>query len=113
MCNNYGNIKDCNIIDIVKSSKFQELWKITKDKIEVCKDCEFRYICIDCRYHIDDKNNINSHPAKCKYNPYIGKWKGENGYVPVEECGKYSTEKGFEPDKIIIENIISKLEYDD
>lgn len=109
----YGNINDCSFKDISKLPKFTNLWQITKDSIEVCRDCEYRYICQDCRYYKKDINNILSQPFKCTYNPYIGKWKGENGYVPVEECGKYSTEKGFEPDKIIIENIISKLEYDD
>jgi radical SAM protein with 4Fe4S-binding SPASM domain len=41
----FDNILSDNILNIVRSKKFQKLWHITKDKIEVCKDCEFRYIC--------------------------------------------------------------------
>ncbi|MDR2057516.1 MAG: hypothetical protein LBP83_04405, partial [Dysgonamonadaceae bacterium] len=50
-----------------------------------CKDCEFRYICTDCRAYLQDSNDIYSQPAKCNYNPYIAKWAGEEGYYPVEE----------------------------
>jgi len=34
----------------------------------------------------------------CIYNPYIAKWSGEEGYIPVKECGSYSKETGFIPD---------------
>ena len=94
----FGNIKDYSIKEIVHLTGFKDLWNITKDQIDVCKDCEFRYICTDCRHFIKDKNNIHSQPSKCKYNPYIGKWENEEGYVPVEECGFYSRETGFVPD---------------
>ena len=47
---------------------------INKDLIDVCKDCEFRYICTDCRAYIQDKNNIYSKPAKCNYDPYNAEW---------------------------------------
>jgi SPASM domain peptide maturase of grasp-with-spasm system len=88
----FGNILEDDIIKIVNSSDFQSLWQITKDQIEVCKDCEFRYICTDCRCFIKDPDNIYSQPAKCGYNPYIAKWKDQDGYVPVEEYRIYSKE---------------------
>ncbi|NOU62302.1 hypothetical protein [Marinifilum caeruleilacunae] len=34
-------------------------------------------------------------PAKCHYNPYIAKWKGEDGFVAVEECGHYNEQGKF------------------
>ena len=43
-------------------------------KIHVCKDCEFRYICTDCRAYIEDPNDILSKPLKCGYNPYTAEW---------------------------------------
>ena len=52
-------------------------------------------MCTDCRVFIKDPENIYSQPAKCTYNPYIAKWQGEEGYVPVEECGTYTWETGF------------------
>ena len=89
MKNNYGNINDVTIIDVINNRAFKKFWKINKDKITVCKDCEFRYICTDCRAFIKEINNIYSQPLKCKYNPYIEKWENDEGYLPVEECITY------------------------
>jgi len=99
MKHHYGHISDTNIEDIVQLPEFQKWWHIKKDDIDVCKDCEFRHMCTDCRAFIKDPENIYSQPAKCPYNPYICKWEGEEGYVPVEECGTYTRETGFVPNK--------------
>lgn len=86
MPHTFGNIKTSSLREIVSRPDFQRLWHITKDEIVVCKDCEYRYICTDCRHYIKDKNNIYSQPSKCGYNPYIAKWSDEEGYVPVSFC---------------------------
>ena len=99
MAKSYGNIKDTTLEEAINKPGFKDLWYICKDQIDVCKDCEFRYMCTDCRCFIKDPGNIYSQPAKCTYNPYICLWKGQEGYVPVEECGTYSRETGFVPDK--------------
>ena len=99
MSKSYGNIKDTTLEEAINKPGFKDLWFINKDKIDVCKDCEFRYMCTDCRAFIKDPENIYSQPAKCTYNPYICLWEGQEGYVPVEECGTYSRETGFVPDK--------------
>ncbi|BDX39652.1 hypothetical protein CYCD_30070 [Tenuifilaceae bacterium CYCD] len=91
----FGNIKDTTLKQSLEHPDFKKLWSITKDQVDVCKDCEFRHMCTDCRVYIKDPENIYSRPAKCNYNPYIAKWQGEEGYVPVEECGTYSRETGF------------------
>lgn len=88
----YGNVKNCpsssNIIGNLSQNSIIKLLSndnkgekildkyqtITKDKIEVCKDCEFRYICTDCRVFTKDSSNIYSKPAKCSYNPYNMLW---------------------------------------
>jgi SPASM domain peptide maturase of grasp-with-spasm system len=98
MTENYGYISKISLSSILKEDRFMQYWKISKNKIDVCKDCEYRYMCMDCRYHINDKNNILSKPEYCRYNPYICKWANETDYVPVEECGTYSKETGFVPD---------------
>lgn len=67
---NFGNIHDVTLYDAAQNSSFEELWRIRKDDIDVCKDCELRYLCQDCRAYITDKNNIYSKPAKCNYDPY-------------------------------------------
>ncbi len=74
MASNYGNINNTSIVDTARSKSFQKLWSITKDQINVCKDCEFRYVCTDCRAYIEDPKNILSKPLKCGYDPYKGVW---------------------------------------
>lgn len=71
---NFGNIKDVKLATVVSNPRFKKYWYITKDKVVKCKDCEYRHICIDCRAHITDENNILSAPAKCNYDPYQCKW---------------------------------------
>lgn len=70
----YGNIASSKISEIATSEKFKKLWSITKDMIDECKDCEFRYICVDCRSIVKNKHNVFSKPLKCKYNPYKAEW---------------------------------------
>lgn len=79
----FGNIFRDDIKSLTHNKKFTLLWKTNKDKIEVCKDCEFRYICTDCRAFIKDSKNILSQPSKCPYNPYISKWSWEEGFYPA------------------------------
>lgn len=66
----FGNIKLHKLKDVVNSKPFRKNWNINKDKIDICKDCEFRFICTDCRAIREDKSNFYSKPAKCTYNPY-------------------------------------------
>lgn len=70
-----GNINESRLTEIIDSKKddIYKYWNIKKDQIEVCKDCEFRYICTDCRA-FRESDNIYSKPLKCNYNPYNGKW---------------------------------------
>lgn len=91
----FGNVKETTLKKAMEHPDFKKLWSIKKDQIDVCGDCEFRYMCTDCRVYIKDPKNIYSQPAKCTYNPYIAKWEGEEGYVPVEKCGTCSKENGF------------------
>lgn len=74
----YGNITELSIKDILKTSHFTSMWSITKNQIEICKDCEFRHICSDCRAYISNSENIYSKPLKCTYNPYDNTWGEEN-----------------------------------
>jgi len=88
MKNSFGNIKDITLEEAINMPGFKDLWGIRKDDIDVCKDCEFRYMCTDCRCFIKNPDDIYSQPAKCEYNPYIAKWKNEKGYISVEEWRK-------------------------
>lgn len=74
----FGNIKNILLEKAVAQKDFNKYWNITKDHIEICKDCEFRNICTDCRAYTErthDKNGIDiSKPLKCGYDPYKGEW---------------------------------------
>lgn len=82
-----GNILPCifarnQILGNIKTNALAELkneiiksWEITKDDIEICKDCEFRYCCHDCRPLAEAINgNVKSKYPRCCYNPYKGEW---------------------------------------
>lgn len=73
--NGFGNIQDINELeDVIRQEEFNKFWDIKKDDIKVCRDCEFRYICTDCRVYIEDDNDIFSKPLKCNYDPYVGEF---------------------------------------
>jgi len=74
MVKSYGNIKDTTLAEAIEKPGFKDMWFINKDKIHVCKDCEFRYICTDCRAYIENPEDIYSKPLKCGYNPYTAEW---------------------------------------
>lgn len=70
----YGNITNDKLQDALKHPDFKKNWLISKDLILTCKDCEFRYICTDCRAYLEDPEDIFSKPLKCGYNPYTCEW---------------------------------------
>jgi SPASM domain peptide maturase of grasp-with-spasm system len=74
MAESYGNIRDTTLAEALEKPGFKKYWNITKDQIAVCKDCEFRYICTDCRAYIENPEDIYSKPLKCGYNPYTAEW---------------------------------------
>ncbi len=87
MAQSFGNIKNTSLENVVNNKEFKCFRNIKKDDIEVCKDCEYRYICSDCRVYVRGHKDVFSQPAKCKYNPYIAKWEGEKDYVSIEQKG--------------------------
>jgi len=74
MAHHFGHISEVKLEDVVKNPEFTKYWTIKKDDITKCKDCEFRYICTDCRAYIENPNDLHSAPLKCGYNPYTCEW---------------------------------------
>jgi SPASM domain peptide maturase of grasp-with-spasm system len=74
----FGKPTLVNINDVVSDPTYTAIFNITKDEIEVCKDCEFRHICTDCRCFVQPgpiKHNIClGKPIRCRYDPYTAKW---------------------------------------
>lgn len=65
------NLLTKSMADLVNSEEYKRWSTITKDHIEGCKDCEFRYACFDCRPDAmgDNDGNMLAKPS-CGYDPY-------------------------------------------
>lgn len=74
MKDSYGNIRDNSLLEAVRAAGFKEKWGIAKDHISVCRDCEFRYACSDCRAYLENPDDALSKPLKCGYDPYTATW---------------------------------------
>ena len=50
-------------------------WTFTKDNVQRCKACEFRYGCFDCReIAIRKTGHMHGENCLCNYNPFTGNW---------------------------------------
>lgn len=69
----YGHVSSTRLDDVVKSTEFRRPWLVRKDQIEVCRDCQFRYACTDCRAYTQGGAEFGK-PSKCGYDPYRDVW---------------------------------------
>lgn len=71
-----GNIRSDDWSMIRK--RLLEYWSITKDSVDECKHCEFRYACHDCRpLAMGEGETIQGKYPRCYYQPCDGKWVGK------------------------------------
>lgn len=71
-----GNIRNNSIEEILKSSELVRCWNMTFEKINKCKECEFRFACNDCRPLARSINGcIEDKNPRCTYDVYNGEWK--------------------------------------
>lgn len=70
----FGNIRNVLLKEVLLVKDFKKYWNVNKDKITVCQECEFRYICTDCRAYLENPEDYKSKPLKCGYDPYKGEW---------------------------------------
>ena len=71
ICGNVKNDRESKLRD-----NLLKLWGITKDDIDTCKDCEFRYACDDCRPLSSNGDcGVYSKYPRCTYDPYSCEWK--------------------------------------
>lgn len=68
-----GHIARHNLKDLIIAGTFDKYWTLSKDEIEVCKDCECRYNCLDCRVFGEETETMSTaKPLFCDYDPYPG-----------------------------------------
>jgi radical SAM protein with 4Fe4S-binding SPASM domain len=69
------NVINKSFRQIIRTSGLMgEYWDLTKDKIDVCRDCEFRYACSDCRVIESIDGSLTGKNKFCTYNPSTGIW---------------------------------------
>ena len=69
----HGNLRDNTPLkELIKT----EIQGFSKDKVEGCKECEFRYACYDCRPD-SISNDIYAKPYYCTYDVENGEWLDE------------------------------------
>jgi len=98
-----------HIPGIISSDQFRSQWDIPKNGIDVCRDCEHRHMCVDPILTMQRPDGSCFRPKECAYNPYICKWKGEEGYRTLAECGVVSNADGFSIDHERIAAINAEL----
>jgi SPASM domain peptide maturase of grasp-with-spasm system len=74
MGRSFGHHQAVALAEVASSSAFQTAWKMRKDDIQVCRDCQYRYACTDCRAFLEDPEAEDSKPLKCGYDPYTDSW---------------------------------------
>ncbi len=72
----HGNLRGNSLKEILK----EEIISLTKDKINGCKDCEYRYACYDCRAD-QLRGNLYDKPWYCTYDPIRGEWVNIDDFV--------------------------------
>lgn len=72
----YGNVRDNALEEILGSPVARQYRGMSKDSIEECSECEYRYCCFDCRVKARNGGaNIAAKPWWCMYHPLKGEWK--------------------------------------
>lgn len=78
----FGNAYRNNLKEILDIEENKQIRSLSKDFIEVCKNCEYRYGCFDCRPKAkigSSKKGFCAKPSDCLYDPHTAKWKEEGG----------------------------------
>lgn len=65
----YGNVLHSGFGDLFSSSTFETMSALSKDNIDGCRDCEFRYACFDCRPDAMAGTDQLDRKPDCGYDP--------------------------------------------
>lgn len=103
----FGTIQEVDLKEIISLPAFQNYWTASKDKTDVCKICEFRYMCVDNRVPVKRTDGTWYHKSDCKYNPYISKWQWEEGYKPLSQCGITINDTGLSQNQDVL-NVVNQ-----
>lgn len=102
-----GNVQATSLKEIVEGQKLETVWRSTKDDVLVCKDCEYRYVCFDCRPLSEGVNQgrgeyLTAPYSRCTYDPYTGEW--AKGVWRLNENGEPYYDESLRP---VIKEVLS------
>lgn len=69
----FGLIQKNVLLDVIQSVAFQDLWSVTKDKIVICSDCQYRFLCMDVT-DIIKQDGKYYRKISCKFDPIKNIW---------------------------------------
>ncbi|HLP46670.1 MAG TPA: radical SAM protein [Candidatus Kapabacteria bacterium] len=70
-----GNVKKMPLANIIRKSQLvKNYWYHTKNEVDICRTCEFRYACSDCRLSDSIGGNLVGRNKYCGYHPDTGEW---------------------------------------
>ena len=84
LADHFGHMDHTRLADVLAQPEFKKNWLINKDRIAVCRDCEFRHVCTDCRAYVEHPEDNYSKPLKCGYDPYANVWE-EWANIPLKQ----------------------------
>jgi radical SAM protein with 4Fe4S-binding SPASM domain len=86
-----GNLLVSRDLAPILRGALRPYWTATKDSVMVCRDCEYRHVCFDCRPLSEASSGgradyLHAPYPRCTYNPYTGEWAA--GLWKVDEAGE-------------------------
>jgi radical SAM protein with 4Fe4S-binding SPASM domain len=72
-----GNVRQSSLDAIVRGP-LERFWRMSKQQIRTCQDCEFRFACGDCRplaMGTDPEGRLDAPTPDCHYHPASGLWR--------------------------------------
>jgi len=73
----FGSIRTIKIEEVIKTKEFTKKWFLSNDKIEICKDCQYRYMCLS-NSDIIEKNGKYYKKNYCSFDPIKNIWEKGN-----------------------------------
>lgn len=75
-----GDLRHERVVDVLEGALFNKYRTLSLEKLEGCRECEFRYACTDCRpIALGLQHGLLAKPPECRYDPKTGKVAEEQG----------------------------------
>jgi len=106
----FTDIRDIESLESDAFKDIKSLWNSSKEQTDICSSCELRRMCIDNRIpQFRESDGKWYHTSECNYNPYLAKWKGEEGYLSSEQCGIISNAEEFSVNEALLNQMTREL----